>query len=223
MGCLQPPNHGLASSRYGSARHLPRRENEGSIACHMGCVVFIPLARGRAATRAILWAVPALLLGAMLAVIYNRLQFRPTAVSSGIVDYAVAIAALPLVGFAVFCVGRMMQYFLAVVWPGPLGLHADGEYLQLFLGPFGNHCYRADELEIRYPFEMESDDEGGRFEQFLPEGEQLARILPRISHRTAKVPINRIILGFIGGDEPGIASRLRRVIEHWRRGRKLSA
>jgi len=189
----------------------------------MGVVVFIPLARGRAATRAILWAVPALLLGAVVGITYSRLHFRPTAIASGIVDYAVAIAALPLVGFALFCAVRTLQYILAAVWPGPLGLHADGEYLQLFLGPFGNQCYRAVELDIRYPFEMEEDDEGGGFEQFLPEDEQLARMIPRITHQSAKVPISRTILRFMGGDEPRIASQLRRVIEHWRSGRKLSA
>lgn len=181
----------------------------------MAATVFIPFARGRAVTRATLWAVPALLLGAAAAIIFSRLDFRPTAVSSGIVDYAIAIAALPLAVVAVVSGLRTVQHVLAAVWPGPLGIQADREYLQLFLGPFGMRGYRVVELDVRYPFEME-DEDGGGFEQFLPEVEQMARMLPRIIHRGTKVPINRTILRFAAGDEAAIASGLLPVIQHWR-------
>ena len=177
--------------------------------------IFVPLARGRAATRAILWSVPALLLGAAVFVVYSRLHFVPTAVSNRIVDYAVAVAALPLPILALICAIRTVRYVLAVVWPSPVGVYADAQALELRLGPFGTAAYPAGELAIRYPFELSGDDDGG-FEAFLPEEEQMARLLPRITHPRAKRSIHRTILHFMAGGESEIAQALRPAIELWR-------
>ena len=179
--------------------------------------VFLPLSRGRAATRAILWSVPTLLLGAATFVVYGRLEFAPTAISNRIVDYAVALAALPLPVLAVGCAVRAVRHFLAVVWLSPLGIRADEHTLEMRLGPFGTATYPVGELDIRYPFELSGDFEDGGFEQFLPEEEQMARLLPRISHLRAKLPINRTMLRFVSGDEARIAAALRDAIERWRR------
>jgi hypothetical protein len=181
----------------------------------VAATVYLPLARGRALTRAVLWAVPALLTGAAVAAIYPNLQFRSTAVSSAIVDYAMAIASLPLVAGALFCTFRALQHFLAAAWPGPLGVYADRDSLRLSLGPFGARGFVARELDIRYPFEMDDDNSGG-FEQFLPEDEQKARLLPSMNHRTVQRSVHRTILRFAAGDEAHVASRLGPLIEHWR-------
>lgn len=184
----------------------------------MNATVFIPIARGRMLTLAILWAVPALILGAAVFTIYPNLHFRPTGVSTRIVDFSIAVATFPLLGLGAFCAFRAVQYFLAALWPGKLGLYADREYLQFFLGPFGRKGFRVAELDIRYPFERE-DDEGGGFEQFLPEEEQRSRLLPRIIHPSEKTPINRILLRFVAGDEARIVAALGAVILQWRGGR----
>ena len=178
--------------------------------------IFLPLSRGRAATRAILWAVPTLLLGAAAFVVYSRLHFVPTAVSNRIVDYAVAVAALPLPVVCVICAIRTVRYLLVVVWPSSLGVYARTPALELRLGPFGTIVYPGRELIIRYPFELSGDEENGGFEAFLPEEEQLARLLPRITHPQAKKPIHRTILHFIAGGESDIARALRPAIELWR-------
>jgi hypothetical protein len=164
------------------------------------------LARGRAATRAILWAVPTLLLGATTIVIYGPLQFIPTSVSNRIVDYAVAIAALPLAAMGVVCGVRAAQHLLAVVWPSPLGLVANDDTLKLQLGPFGNVEYPVRELDIRYPFELSGDFDDGGFEQYLPEDEQMARLLPRTSPKARRrSPHNT---GF-GGRRAQVAAMIR--------------
>lgn len=181
--------------------------------------LFIPLSRARAATRAILWAVPALLLGTATIVIYSRLEFIPTAVSNRLVDYAVAVASLPLTLVAVFCALRMLTQLLAVAWPPPLGIEAGEHSLALLLGPFGIKVFPADELDIRYPFELSGDSDDGGFEQFLPEEEQMARLLPRITHPRAKLPINRTILRFVAGDEAQVARLLQPMVARWRERR----
>ncbi len=181
--------------------------------------MFLPLSRGRAATRAVLLAVPALLSGAATFVVYSRLQFAPTAVSNRIVDYAVAVAALPLPMLAVLSAIRAVRHFLAVVWFSPLGIEANDDSLKLRLGPFGAVSYPAAELNIRYPFELSGDLEDGGFEQFLPKEEQMARLLPRITHPQARLPINRTILRFVTGDEAQVAAVIRPAIERWRASR----
>jgi hypothetical protein len=180
--------------------------------------IFVPLARGRAATRAILWSVPAFLLGAACFVIYGRLSFSRTAVSNGIVDYAVAVACLPLVIITIVCVIRAIRQLVAALWPAPLGVFASTDLLQLRFGTFRNSEYAVRELDIRYPFEFIDDSEDGGFEQYLPEGEQVARMLPRIKSSNSKELINRTILRYLAGDEAEIAAKLRPAIELWRRG-----
>lgn len=149
-------------------------------------------------------------------VIYSRLSFARTAVSNGIVDYAIAIAALPLVILTFVCAARALRHLLALVWFSPLGVQANHDSLQLVFGPFGNVSFPSRELEIRYPFEMSGDFDDGGFEQYLPEDEQTARLLPRITHPRARVVINRTILRFVTGDEARIVVKLKPVIDRWR-------
>lgn len=182
---------------------------------YLGSII-VPFARGRAATRAILWTVPSLLLGAACFVIYTRLSFSQTAVSNAIVDYAIAVAALPLVLLTIVCGGRAIRQMAAAVWPGPLGIFATPDLLQLRFGPFGHRAHPANELHIQYPFEMIDDAEEGDFERFLPEEEQRERLLPRIRHANAKEPINRTIIRYVAGDEAEIAAKLKPSIDLWR-------
>lgn len=181
--------------------------------------VFISFARGRAATRAVLWLVPTLLLAAVTFVVYSPLHFLPTATANHIVDWAIAVAAVPLPMLAAVCGIRAVRHLLAVFWLAALGVLADENSLCLRLGPFGTVNYPAHELDIRYPFELSGDFEDGGFEQYLPEEEQLARLMPRITHARAKLPINRTILRFVTGDEAQVAAMMRPAIERWRASR----
>lgn len=182
----------------------------------VGGHIFLPFSRGRAATRAILWLVPTLLLAALAFVVYSQLDFSPNAVSSRIVDFSIAFGGLPLPLLTIFCGVRAFQHILAIVWVAPLGVFAGSDVLELRFGPFGSAAYPARELDIRYPFELSGDFDDGGFEHYLPEEEQLARLLPRILHHRAAKPINRTMLQFLSGDEQATAHALRPAIELWR-------
>lgn len=178
--------------------------------------IFLPLARGRVATRAILWLVPTLLLGAAAFTVYGRIDLSPNAVSNGLVELAIAVGALPLPLLALFCGFRCVQHLLAVVWFTPLGVRAGPDVLELRFGPFGTASYPARELNIRYPFELSGDFDEGGFEHYLPEEEQIERLLPRIVPMRGGTALNQTMLKFLDGDEQGIARALRPAIELWR-------
>ncbi|MFH1111127.1 MAG: hypothetical protein V1790_18315 [Planctomycetota bacterium] len=56
----------------------------------------LPIARLRAAGRALVWSVPAGLLGVTSLLIYTSLHFVPSGVSNRLVDYSVALISLPI-------------------------------------------------------------------------------------------------------------------------------
>lgn len=182
---------------------------------HLTTVV-LSVSRTRAATRGLLCLVPALLLGTATFAIYSRLSFVTTAISNRLVDYSIAVAALPCPLFTLLFGFRAIRRLLLSCWPGDVAIVADETALTLRLGPFGTRAYDAVQLDAKYPFEQSGDFEDGGFEAFLPEEEQRARFLPRLTHPDAPEPLNRAILRFAVGTEPDAAVALRPVIDHWR-------
>ena len=178
--------------------------------------VWIPAAGGRALVRGMWWGVAAALSGAACWLIYSRLDFRPAAVTNRLVDYALAVAALPLLMVAVLSAIKTLQWLLLAAWPKPVGIHADRRGLTFRLGPFRTRRFDAARLEVRYPFELLEEDDGGDFEAYLPEDQQLARFLPRLRHPQTNELLNRTILTFARNEEPQLAQTLRPLITHWR-------
>jgi len=179
-------------------------------------VVVLPVARGRAATRALVCSVPAFLLGITTILIYSRLNFIPSGVSNRLVDYSIAAISLPIPLIAVWSAIKAVRWLLLALWPAPVAVVAEVNTLTLRLGPFGTRAYDTPRLDVRYPFELSQDADGGSFEAFLPEDEQRGKLLPRILHPAAREPLNRVILRVVKESEPGAARTLRPIMDRWR-------
>lgn len=184
-------------------------------------VIVLPVARCRAATRALVCSVPAFLLGIATVLIYGRLNFVPTGVSNRLVDYSIAAISLPIPLIAVWTALKALRWLLLALWPAPVAVVAEVDSLTLRLGPFGTRSYDTQRLDIRYPFELSQDAEGGGFEAFLPEDEQRDKLLPRILHPAAREPLHRVILRLVKESEPDAARTLRPIIDRWRSGHSI--
>jgi hypothetical protein len=162
-----------------------------------------------------LWGVPSFLLGAATCVVFQGLDFAPTAISNRLVDVGIAFCALPLPLGAFFCAVRAVRWLLLAAWPASLGIFASEREMTFRLGPFGTKAFDARRLLIRYPSELPEDDHGG-FERFLPVEEQFATLLPVITHPDSAEPLNLLILRVAGADEATLACHLRPAIARWR-------
>jgi len=107
---------------------------------------------------------------------------------------------------------------LLAVWPASVAVVAEVDFLTLRLGPFGTRTYDTPRLDVRYPFELSQDADGGGFEAFLHEDEQRDKLLPRILHPAAREPLHRVILRFVKESELDTARTLRPIIDRWRSG-----
>lgn len=179
-------------------------------------IVVLSVSRGRAASRALLCSVPAILLGITTILIYTRLNFVPTGVSNRLVEFSIAAISLPIPLMALWTTLKSLRWLLLALWPASLAVVANYDSLTLRLGPFGARTYDAPRLEVRYAFELSQDEEGGGFEAFLPEEEQRSRLLPRILHPDARGPLQRVILRFVKEPESDAARTLRPIIDLWR-------
>jgi len=182
-------------------------------------IVVLSISRGRAASRALLCGIPAILLGITTILIYTRLNFVSTGVSNRLVEYSIAVISLPIPLIALWTALKSLRWLLLALWPASVAVVASSDSLTFRLGPFGTQAYDAPRLEVRYPFELSQDEEGGGFEAFLPEEEQRARLLPRILHPDARGPLQRIILRFVKVAESDAARTLRPSIDRWRGNR----
>ncbi len=179
--------------------------------------ITLPVSRGRALTRSVIWAAPAVVGIAVTLVIYPNLDLFAVNGVNRLVAWSAAIAALPIPIALTICGFKSVRYLALSVWPGRVGVHADSRNLVLALGPFGTRRFDAARLDARYPFEQSKDEavEDG-FEAYLPQEEQMARFVPRMTHPDATEPIHRTLLRFCKGDEIDIASKLQPVLAVWR-------
>ncbi len=178
--------------------------------------IVLPVSRARAASRALLCSVPAVLLTLTTILIYSRLHLVPTGISNRLVEYSIAAISLPAPLLALWTALKALRWLLLALWPARVAIVADACTLTFHLGPFGNRSYDASRLDVRYPFELSQDDDGGGFEAFLPEDEQRAKLLPRILHPQARGPLNRLILRFAKGSEQEIVRAMLPAIDRWR-------
>jgi len=173
------------------------------------------VARPAAIVRGLLWASLATIIGVAVWTAIRQLQFSQTAVSNSLVEFSIAVIALPFAILGIYLAVLALRWIGLGLWPGSVGTFATPDALLLLLGPFGNKRYDVSRLDVRYPFELSGDDDGG-FEAFLPEEEQKDRFLPRLLHPDSKSRINLLILKFVAGPEDEIAKALRPAFDQWR-------
>ena len=179
-------------------------------------VVQLAVGRSNAVTRGFIWAGAAVLLAVVTVTVYDGLTFTSNGVSSAIVDFSIALIALPIPISTIITTWIAGRWFLLGLWPGSVGICACDDELVLRLGPFGTRRYDAARLDIRYPFELAEDEAGAGFEAFLPEQQQRDQLLPSVTHPRAHEAIDRAILRFAVGSEREIAKALGPVIRRWR-------
>lgn len=186
-------------------------------------IAVLPVSRGRAAARALLW----LALGSVLALatftIYSSMDWGTNGSSSRLVTLSIALAALPVPCIAVATLVAGVRWLALGCWPGPIGVFASERELHLRLGPFGTHAYDAASLDVRYAFDLSVDLEEEGFEAFLPAEEQMRRFLPRLAHPRAPGRIARRVLRYVVADEEVAAATLKPAVDTWRASQGLSA
>jgi len=103
-----------------------------------------------------------------------------------------------------------LHWLLTACWPGRLRIVADVDGITFHVGPMGIHHYAMDRLRVRYPFELNQEDDGDAiYESLLQPSEQLATLLPRIEYDGQPIRIDRRILHFTSLDERQAADVLR--------------
>ncbi|MCH7597298.1 MAG: hypothetical protein IID35_12175 [Planctomycetes bacterium] len=179
-------------------------------------VTVLPVARGRAFTRGLVWTVPAVLIAGTIFLVARPLNFSPTGTSNRIVDYSIALALIPFAIVGIAMAIKATSSLALAFWPVRLGVFLTEHGVRMRLGPLGVKSFDAARINVRYPFELIDEDDNGGFEAFLPEEEQMAEFLPRMLHPDASEPINRLILKFSMGTEAEVAAAFGPMIQQWR-------
>jgi len=178
--------------------------------------IFVPIRRASSMARALLRLAPAVAMAAALWFVLMNLSFARGGSSSTIVDVAVAVALVPFLLCTVALGVTGLRWLALACWPRPTGIRADATELTLALGPFGTRRYESDQLEIRYLFEQDEHEEPDTFEALLPPETQIRSLLPTMRHPTAKEPLDRVVMRFVGGSESTVAQTLRPMLARWR-------
>lgn len=179
----------------------------------------LPVQRGNAASRAVLWGLLAAGLTLLVVSVLRGLQFRPTGASNRLVDYSIAVLLLPIACFAAYAVVASSRLALLACWPAAVGVFATRDELILRFGPFGTKRFDVDRLEVCYPFEESEDAAEDGYEALLPEEVQLAQLCPRIAHPLAPHRLDIVIARRTGYTGQEIAGLLRPAIEYYRKTR----
>ena len=144
----------------------------------------VRVSRSRAALRSLPRLLAAGAAAVLIGSIWGRLRFTPTGASNRIVDYAWAIALLPVGLVALWLAASGLRWLLLAGWPRPVAFLGRRRELTLDLGPFGHHRLDAARMSVRYAHELDPEEGGDPFETFEdPELQERTR-LPHIrQHR----------------------------------------
>lgn len=186
-------------------------------------VTVLPVARGRAFTRGLIWTVPAVLIAGVIFVVARQLNFSPTGTLNRIVDYSIGLALIPFAMVGIAMAIKATSWLALAFWPVRLGVFLTEHGVRMRLGPLGVKSFDAARINVRYPFELIDEEDNGGFEAFLPEEEQIRRFLPRMDHPNSPRPLDRIILEYVSATEEDAARLLRPIIERWHRRREDSS
>lgn len=148
--------------------------------------------------------------------VFARLDFRPSAVSSRLVECSAAFVAALLTIIGVVLLYVSGRWLLFSLWPGALGLEISDRHLSIRLGPFGRETLDLSSLTAQYRFEMPAD-EASTTEDFMDPEDQLRCCLPRLRHPSHSGAINTLLEKFIAGTPEEQLHHLRPVIDYARR------
>ena len=184
--------------------------------------VFIAVSRTKALIRGVLWSTVAMLAALATYAVFVRLRFVPSGISNRLVDYSLAIIALPLPIAGIIALFRALRWIALSLWRG-IGIQADPSGLVFSLGPFGKRSFVSDRMLVRYPFETLDDPEAGAgVEAYLPEEEQVRTLLPRMTYPGCAQQLGDVMLKFAAGDQDEIAAKLAPIALAWRQKTKAS-
>lgn len=183
-------------------------------------IAVLPLPRGSTLASALLWVLPAVGLGGAAVAVFSQLRFVPSGVSNRLVDYCFAVLLIPVVLGAAAFAFRAAGLVCMAIWPGAVGVYAGRDRLTIKMGPFGTRDYDVGRLDIRYPYELPTDDGEDQFEALLPHERQWAELFPKITHPDARELIDRTIRRMAGIPEEDIVRILRPAISFYRGDRE---
>ena len=175
----------------------------------------ITVSRGRALERGLLRIIPAGLMLAVSVGTVSSLNFASNPFTNRITEYCLALVMVPVgLGGAVLAFSGA-RWLLTAFWPGRLCIVADAGGITFHLGPMGTVRCEVDRITLRYPFELNTEDDGENavFESFLEPSEQMATLLPRMEYAGEPKRLDRRILHFTRLDEAQAAELLRPFVE----------
>ena len=129
-------------------------------------VTVLPVARGRAFTRGLVWTVPAVLIAGTIFLVARPLNFAPTGTSNRIVDYSIALALIPFAIVGIAMAIKATSSLALAFWPVRLGVFLTEHGVRMRLGPLGVKSFDAARINVRYPFELIDEDDNGGVEAF---------------------------------------------------------
>ncbi|MCI0437131.1 MAG: hypothetical protein L0271_26365 [Gemmatimonadetes bacterium] len=185
----------------------PKIEPQAALSTRRICGV----SRVNGLIRGSLIACGAVVLIAPAVLAWPALSFRATPTSSRLVDFSLAfVVVLPLLA-GVYVAWRAVRWIALAVWPGPLGVNADGEALTLALGPFGRWRLEWRRMDVTYSFEREDDPDEEPDPELLAldEEEEMAARLPRMLHPDVERTVNALLERFAVANEAALAQALR--------------
>ncbi|MHC5110224.1 MAG: hypothetical protein ACYTHJ_10140 [Planctomycetota bacterium] len=177
--------------------------------------VFLPASRLRALSRATLWTAAAALLIVACIPIYGSLSFQVTGATNRIIEYSIAIIALPLPCLALITGFTGLRWLILGLWPKSTGFLFARDRLEISLGVFGRHRLPLAHLDIKYPYDLDEDEADGSFESFLPQDIQRATLVPAMTHPAFGGKIHLELQRFTAETEQQLATRLQDVFDHW--------
>jgi hypothetical protein len=145
------------------------------------------------------------------------LNFAPSAMTNRITEYATVAVMIPvgLVGILLSIVG--LRWLVTACWPGRVAIVADATGITFRLGPMGTAHHRINDIDMRYPFENDDDeDDDLPDESLLSPEEQMAYLLPKMTCANQIEPLDRLIVRYAGATEHQLAAELKPFIEYAR-------
>ena len=145
----------------------------------------------------------------------NSLNFTSNPLTNRITEYCLMLVMLPIGLCGALFAFSGLRWLLTAFWPGRLAIVADADGIVFHLGPMGTHRCKIDQIKLRYPFELNIEDDGedAVLESLLEPAQQMTTLLPRMEYAGEPKRIDRRILYFTRLDETQAADVLRPFVE----------
>ncbi len=182
----------------------------------------VAVSRTKGLERAVLRMGSGLLLGVVAVMFVRGLNLRPSGASNRITEYSLVVVMIPLAIAGLTLTIKGLRWLLLAIWPGRLEIVADADGLTFYLGPMGTARYPADQLDVRYLFELPEEiaQQEGVYEAFLEPSEQIENHLPRIRMPGRGDALEEKIMHYASQPEKSLADTLRTFLERIRRNQQ---